>query len=286
MSAAGNLATLLAHRGGRPVFVSSPMGLQQSDRESALVTDLRDRFLVWRADRVLLISEEISRAVRKLHISADRLQMADVVGVDIRRFEAEPSAGAAIRREFGIDDEDELVTTIGALHPRKRHDLLVAALPRVVALRPRAHFLIVGEGPDREALTKQIEAAGMADRVLLVGQRHDVGAILSATDVYVRPGILEGFIGITALEAMAATRPVIAWETEDVRPAITGGETGILVPIANINALSDAIVGLLRDRGLAAAIAQRGRARVEKRFSLPAVAAQLETRYSEVLAGR
>jgi glycosyltransferase involved in cell wall biosynthesis len=286
MSAAGNLATLLAHRGGRPVYVSSPMGLQQSDRESAFVTDLRNRFMVWRTDRVLLISEEIASAVRRLRIASDRLEMANVVGVDIRRFEAEPTAGAAVRQALGVDEQDELVSTIGALHSRKRHDLFVAAAPRVLVARPRARFLIVGEGPERAALTRQLTTLGIADRVTLAGQRHDISAILAATDVYVRPGIVEGFIGITVMEAMAARRPVISWAANDVRPAITDGETGILVPIADVDALADAIVRLLRDRALADAIARRGRARVEERFSLPAIAAELEGRYAQVLRGR
>lgn len=286
MSAAGNLATLLVPRGQRPVFVSSPMGLQQSDREWSVVTDLRDRFLVWRTDRVLLISEEIAAAVRRLGIVPGRLVMANVVGIDIRRFEVPAEAGAAIRRELGIDPDERVVTTIGALHSRKRHDLFVAAAAEVARTYGRTRFLIVGEGPERSPLERRIAELQLAGRVVLTGQRQDVGAILAATDLYVRPGIVEGFIGITVMEAMAARRPVIAFANRDVLPAVTDGETGLLVPIGNASALARAIGRLLDDRALAMALGERGRARVVERFSLPAIAGELESLYAELLRSR
>lgn len=286
MSAAGNLATLLAPRGQRTLFVSSPMGLQQSDRESRFTTDTRNRIVTWRADRVLLISEEIAAAVRRLAVAPERLIMANVVGIDLQRFGAAAEAGAAVRRALGIAPDEHIVTTIGALHSRKRHDLFVAAARQVAASSPSTRFLIVGEGPERAALARQIAEADVGGRVALTGQRSDVGAILAATDVYVKPGIVEGFIGITALEAMAARRPVVAFATRDVRPAITDGETGLLVPIADTVALAHAIISLITDATLATSVAERGRTRVVERFSLPAVATELESLYAELLRSR
>src|SRR5438477_202680 len=81
--------------------------------------------LAWRADRILLISREIEAAVRRLGIAPSRLLAADVVGIDLSRFRAGPEDASAIRAELSIEPQARVVTTIGALHERKRHDLFI-----------------------------------------------------------------------------------------------------------------------------------------------------------------
>jgi glycogen(starch) synthase len=101
--------------------------------------------------------------------------------------------------------------------------------------------------------------------------------------VCVRPGVVEGFIGITVLEAQALGVPVLSFDTEDVRLAITDGETGLLVPRGDVAALAAAVRRLLDDPALAARIAQCGRAHVERTYALPAVVSRLEQLYGQVL---
>ena len=72
--------------------------------------------------------------------------------------------------------------------------------------------------------------------------------LLSATDVYVKPGVVEGFIGITVLEALGLAKPVVAFETEDVKLALTDGETGLIVPNGDVASLAERILYLLAIR--------------------------------------
>jgi glycosyltransferase involved in cell wall biosynthesis len=99
--------------------------------------------------------------------------------------------------------------------------------------------------------------------------------------VYVKPGIVEGFVGVTVLEAMAANVPVVAFDTLDVRAAIVPEVTGILVPSSDTTALSNAICRLLADPQFAEALAVRARVHVGQRFGITTVATNLVHFYSE-----
>ena len=99
------------------------------------------------------------------------------------------------------------------------------------------------------------------------------------------PSAGEGF-GLVFLEAMAAGRPVVAWMTKDVRAAVTNEETGLLVAGQDATKMSDAILRLLNERGVARAMGERGRRRAEESFSLTAVASGLERVYSELVRAK
>lgn len=273
MSAAASVTGLLAPRGTR--VVSSPMGLQNSDREPPLTTLLRNWLMTLGADHVLMISPAINQAMRSLRISSRRLISCQVNAIDLTRFETGPDEACTVRREFGIGPDEPVVTTIGALHPRKSHHLFLAAAAQV----PHARFVLVGEGPLRTELEAQARELDIASRVIFTGQRRDVGALLAATSVYVKPGVVEGFIGITVLEAQAAGKPVVAFRTRDVEEAIVPGETGLIVPTGDTTALAGAIQHLLAHPADAAAMAGRGREFVRHRFGLRHVVDNLERVY-------
>ena len=250
------------------------------------MTELRNIFIVFRAERVLLISHEIAAAVRRLRVPEHRLVTCRVVGIDIERFARSSDVRDAARNDLGIRPEDVVVTTIGFLGPRKRHDLFVRAAAQVPDPVDGRHliFLIAGNGPDRAQLEALVSRLGQQSRVRLLGQRLDVDTLLAATDIYVKPGILEGFIGITVLEAMASRRPVIAFATKDVEAAITDGDTGIIVPSGDVSALAAAVRRLVEDPDEAQRLAERGHARVRERFSLGSVVDELESLYARLTA--
>lgn len=286
MSPAGNLATQLIRRGKRPAIVSSPMGLQASDREPAWLTLARNAMLVLRAERVLVISEEIGRSLAPFRLSPRRIIHCNVNGIDVASF-ATPGAAEleALRSELGVGGA-HVVATIGALHPRKSHELFIRAAAIVHRTHPSVRFLITGEGPERPALTRLIQREGLGGVVILTGSRRDVPRVLALADVYVKPGVVEGFVGLTVLEAMAMRVPVVAFDTLDVRAAIDPGLTGLLVPRGDVAALAAEVGRLLDQPGAARALTERAHAHVGEHFSLDAVVADVERAYNEVLTGR
>ncbi|MDQ4142250.1 MAG: glycosyltransferase [Actinomycetota bacterium] len=193
------------------------------------------------------------------------------------------SRSLQVRRELGVDEGNFVVTTIGNLVPSKSHELFLSAAARVVAQREDVRFFVIGEGSLRAVLEEQIAREGLHDHIRLLGQRTDVDRILAATDIYVRPGIVEGLAGITVFEAQAFHVPVITFDTEDVRVAVSHMETGLLVPRGDVAALSEAIVCLVNDPRLARSLASAARRHVEQRFSIQAVADGLESLYGTLL---
>lgn len=283
MSAAANAAVQMPPRVAGPLYVSSPMGLQQSDREWRAVTAARTFTMIAGADRLFVISPEIDRHLRGLGASGDRIVACDIVGIDAERFDPDPSGRARIRAELGVAADAALVSTIGVLHPRKRHDLFIEAASVLAARSPSARFAIVGGGTERPMLEALAARRGLTPRLTFLGERRDIPDILAASDVYVRPGILEGFIGITVLEAMFVGVPVVTFSTNDVAVAVTDGVTGLSVAELTGSALATAVGSLLADPALAERIASAGRRFARERFALDAVARSLIARYEEAL---
>jgi glycosyltransferase involved in cell wall biosynthesis len=289
-SATASVAINVALRAGRTNeslggvrVISSPMGLQNSPRESPVTTWLRNWFLALGAEQILVISPEIRRHLRRVGASDQSLVDFNFVGLDVETFHASPDDHAAVRQEFDFPTDALIISTIGALHPRKSHELFVEAAALITAQEPRSRFLVIGEGELHAELEQLARARGLAGKLVFTGVRTDVARLLAATDVYVKPGVVEGFIGITVLEALGLARPVVAFETEDVKLALTDGETGLIVRNGDVAQLADRIVYLLRNPSVGSRLGEAGQQLVLDRFDFGVLARRLEDFYLGVL---
>jgi glycosyltransferase involved in cell wall biosynthesis len=264
-------------------LVSSPMGLQNSPRELPVTTWLRNWFLALGAEQILVISPEIRRHLIRVGAREQALVDFNFVGLDVDTFQPSGDDYASVRREFGFPTDALLVSTIGALHPRKSHELFIEAAAQVAAAEPRAGFLVVGDGELRAELEGCATSRGLGARLRFTGVREDIARLLTATDVYVKPGVVEGFIGITVLEALSLGKPVVAFDTEDVKLAVTDGATGLIVPNGDVRQLADRIVYLLRHPEVGLRLGQAGQQVVLDRFDFGVLARRLEEFYQDVL---
>jgi glycosyltransferase involved in cell wall biosynthesis len=265
--------------------VSSPMGLQNSARELPVTTWLRNWFLALGAEQILVISPEIRRHLKRVGAREESLVDFNFVGLDVETFQPSDDDHQSVRREFDFPADALVISTIGALHPRKSHELFIDAAARVNSTEPRTRFLIIGDGELRGALEAHASARGLADRLVFTGLREDVARLLSATDVYIKPGVVEGFIGITVLEALALGKPVIAFETEDVKLALVDNETGLIVANGNVEQLADRTLFVLRNPEVGQRLGQAGQQVVLERFDFGVLARRLEEFYQGVLDG-
>lgn len=263
--------------------VSSPMGLQNSPRELATTTWLRNWFLTLGAERILVISPEIRRHLRSVRAREETLVDFNFVGLDVERMDGGPADQQGVRAEFGFPADARIVSTIGALHPRKSHDLFVDAAGQIAQKLPQARFLVVGGGDLQPQLEEQARQRGLDGRIVFTGVRDDVSRLLTATDVYVKPGVVEGFIGITVLEAMAVNKPVVAFDTQDVKLALTDDVTGLVVPNADVGALADRVVYLLEHPEVGQRLGEAGHQLVLERFHFGILAQKLERFYCGLL---
>ena len=157
---------------------------------------------------------------------------------------------------------------MGRLHKVKGFDVLLAALTRL----PQLHAVIAGDGPDRAALQRLAQQAGVADRAHFLGWRTDTAALLAACDVFVCSSRSEP-LGNVVLEAFSAGKPVVAAMSEGPAWLLGDGSRGILVPSDSGVALAAGIEGMLGNPDMAARMAQAGRRHFETHFAEAAVVA-------------
>jgi glycosyltransferase involved in cell wall biosynthesis len=262
----------------RPPVISTIMGLKMSADESELKTLLRAWGVALGADRLIITAPAIGAAVARLPIRRRRLVEAQVVGLPVPEGEIAP---ADLHTELGLAPGTSLVVTIGRLAPDKSHHLFLEAAALVQAQRDDIHFVVVGGGRLRDDLERRLDELDVRSTATLLGERHDVDAILRAATVCVKPGVVEGFVGMTVLEAQLQGVPVVAFDTQDVRLAIDDGRSGLIVRAGDVAALAQAIMGLVDDEGRAAAVGEAGRRDVEADFSMPVIVDGLLRIYEE-----
>ncbi len=198
---------------------------------------------------------------------------------------------AAFDRAAGTPDpplplpagQGPVVGAISYLIPWKGHEVFLLAAKRMLAVRPDLRFAIVGETifqwrDERDRLERIAQDLGIADRVAFTGHREDVPAVLGAFEVFVMPSLFEPF-GRVLLEAMAASRPIVAANAGGVPEIVVDGETGLLVPPGDDAALAATALALLADPVRARALGEAGRRRVAEAFSLDAQVAGLMAAY-------
>lgn len=206
-------------------------------------------------------------------------------GVDLERFKPmSPDSPEVIasRREFGLSEGDAVVGFIGRLVPQKGLSHLLAAAEILQARYRNIRFVVVGDGPLRTELTTATASSGN-DRFYFLGERSDVPRLLELFDVLVVPSEWEPF-GIVNLEAMAAARPVVAFNVDGIPEAIVHGETGLLVPHRDSRALASAIAQLLDDASLRRRMGVAGRQRVEQMFNVRDMARAYESFYESAVS--
>lgn len=205
------------------------------------------------------------------------VDLAAYEGTDDRRTEI----GAGTRPIVGF---------VGQIVPRKGVQTLIRAFRAVVDRRPDAWLVLVGCAPPGET---EYEAAcrataaelGLEPNVRWIGYRRDVPAWMRTFDLFALPTRSEPF-GKVVVEAMAASRPVVATRVGGIPEIVTGPELGTLIEPDAEGPLADAILGFLSNPARARAVAEAGRRDAHARFSMTTMMGRLQDLYDDVLAGR
>ena len=216
------------------------------------------------AERVVGVTEEVVRfLVDEAKLPPQKVCLVRN-GVDLERFR--PRVGPACQ-ELHLAPGRPVVGTVGRLDPAKDQRSLIRAFRAVVAEVPGAVLVIIGEGPMRRELERDVERHGLAENVRFLGERFDVPALLPCLDVFVLSSVHEG-LPLALLEAMACARPVVVTDVGGVAPVVDRGQAGVVVPAGDVHALAQAIAGLLRDPAHAARLGTAARAIVAARYDL------------------
>jgi glycosyltransferase involved in cell wall biosynthesis len=231
---------------------------------SSLLRSLH-RVLARSTDRAICVSKPACEvAVGGYHV-----EQSEVVynGIRIDRLKnVALGTRSALRRELGLGSTTGVVTVIGRIYPIKGHKRMLEIMARVVRSHSDTALLIVGDGPDRTECEELATRLGITDAVLFIGQRSDVPELLVASDVVAMPSMSEG-LGLVAIEAHAAGRPVVAFRVGGIPDVVTDGVNGTLVADGDLDAFAAGLVALLRDPALRERYGEAGRVNAE-RFTL------------------
>lgn len=229
--------------------------------------------------RTVAISPAVAARLRQAGVPAGRLHTIPsavdpetLVPVSERR---------VTRAAAGLKDEP-LLLVAAALVRRKGIDVLLDALARLAERGHRPPLWVAGDGPERASLQRASETMGLSGQVRFLGRRDDVADLLAACDVFVLPSRREG-LGVAALEAMAARRPVVASRVGGLAEAVADGRTGLLVAPEDPASLADALERLLSDADLRRRLGDAGPARIAEGFLAEQMAGAYEALYRAVL---
>ncbi|CDX46520.1 Glycosyl transferase group 1 [Mesorhizobium sp. ORS 3359] len=210
-------------------------------------------------------------------------------GIDIGAFAAAQHLGppaARLREEFGLESA-EVIMFVGRLTRQKGIPTLLKAVPKVLARRPNARFVLIGpwqsEGPFAVA---ESEISQLGPNVVVVGKRSDIPALLSMADVFAFPTEYREGVPRVLLEAALAGLPIVASRMPGCTDVVQDGWNGHLVPPRDPDALANRIIDLLADRQRAVNMGSRSVDLVRERFALPGVVDQYCDLYREILAAR
>lgn len=235
-----------------------------------------------RVTAIVAVCESIKRGLVVSGVDAGKIEVI-YSGTDLGRFHPGVD-GRRVRAELGLDPEHALVTQVGIRSWRGNDDVL-EAMTRVCHAAPHARLLFVGAPPARVvSLRERAFRRGIGDAVQVLGHREDIPEILAASDLVVDASYAG--LGLTGSlrEALAVETPVIGTNLEGHPELILEGETGLLVPPRNPDALAQAILRMLENPTRAKAMARAGRKRVEAHFSMAQKVQRTEALYERLRA--
>jgi glycosyltransferase involved in cell wall biosynthesis len=226
--------------------------------------------------------------VRELHdveyVPAERLGLI-YNGIDAALF-YRPEVRATMRASLALAPATVAMITIGNLIPYKGHADLIAALRLGAGGLPADWRLFIvgrddGVGAD---LRRQVAAAGLNDRIVFLGERRDIGELLSACDIGLLCSHQEGFSN-AVLEGMASGLPMVVTDVGGNREAVADEDCGFIVPAHDPDRLAQAIVTLSGDAAMRGRFGAAGRARVRERFSIGECVAKYDRFYRAMRDG-
>ena len=239
---------------------------------------------------VIAVSDAIARRwVEHDDLCASGRRSISVIysGVQTEAF-AKRDDPALARLELGLPSTAPIILSVGHLRPVKGHRLLVPMMRHVLNRLPETRLLIAGEGPERDGLEISIRDQGLDGSITLLGRRDDIPLLLEAADVFVFPsyndqsGVGEAF-GMAAIEAMAAAKPVVAFDVPPFDEYLIDGATGHLVSPGDPLALAEAVLSLLGKPQLAFQQGRAARQVVRQRFDIETQATALRSIYEQVV---
>jgi glycosyltransferase involved in cell wall biosynthesis len=286
---AGIIGRLAARHAGVPLVIHAIHGPSFGPFQSA-----RANFLFRTAERRAARATDhftvVADAMRDQYLAAG-IGRPDQYSKIFSGFRLEPYLAAvndpARRAKYGLGPGDFVVGKIARLFEMKGHDDLFAAAPELVRRCPHIKFLLVGDGPWRERFTGMARAAGLADHFVFTGlvPPAEVPSLVGIMDALVHLSLREG-LPRALPQALAAARPVVAYDCDGAREVCLDGRTGFLLRPGDLAGLTDRLCRLAGDPVLRAELGAHGRGFVRENFAVQKMVDDTHALYLRLAAER
>ncbi|MHB8910440.1 MAG: glycosyltransferase family 4 protein [Syntrophales bacterium] len=202
-------------------------------------------------------------------------------GIDLKPFLTGRSPATEAKRVLDIPPAMTVIGTVGRLTAVKGQEVLIRAASELIRRGDDLFLFLLGEGELRRDLEGLTFLLGIADHVRFFGWRPDVAQVMSACDIFCLPSINEG-MGKVLVEAMAMGKPIVASDIGGIRDIVLHGENGLLVPVGDIAAWTEAIGSLCRDPERRRRMGDAGR-RIAPRYSSEEMIKMIDQLYGKLL---
>lgn len=287
--AIGRLAALLAGDARPPIIVHTYHGhvlRGYFDPLRAAAFRQIERWLGRVSTVLIAVSPQVRDDLVRLGVAPPHKFAVVRLGIRLdQRIPSESNGRAETRRLMGIPDERFIVGWIGRMTGIKRTDDVLLALRKLRERGVDASLCMVGDGPERDHVERKARELGIVRHTLFLGYQEDVAQYFAAFDAMVLPSANEG-TPVTAIEALAAGRPVVATRVGGVPDVVRDGEDGFLVEPADVDALADRLTTLAHDPKLRERMGAAGRARVLPRYAVDRLIDDMDRLYRELLAAK
>jgi glycosyltransferase involved in cell wall biosynthesis len=286
--AVGRIAALAAGEARPPIIVHTFHGhvlRGYFDPVRAYGFRLLERWLATKSTALIAVSPQVRDDLVDLGV-APREKFAVIrLGIELdERISAPEGARAETRRQLGVPPDAFVVGWIGRMTGVKNTEEVLAALKLLRDRGIDAYLCMVGDGPDREGLERRAHELGVVKRCLFLGYQEEVARFYAAFDGMILPSVNEG-TPVSAIESLAAGRPVVATRVGGVPDVVEDGEDGFLVDPGATGQLADRLEQLARDPELRARMGERGRSRVGGRYAVARLVDDMDRLYRALLAG-
>lgn len=281
----GLVGRYVARRAGVPVVVQTVHNWYYLDRSvRGRFFRLLERRAARYTDALFFINrEDYDRAVaERLIANARRYFIGNGVDVDGFLAELERADRASVRSELGLDDDEVAIIMVARLEPPKDHETLLRAFAAVRSKGARVRLLLVGHGLATEQVRALARSLGVEREVWFAGRRHDVPALMAASDVVVLSTLHEGF-GRVLVEGALAGKPVVASDVTGTREVVEHRVTGLLVPPRDADALAAALSAVIENDEYARDLARAGHEYAKRSFDERDPARLVGLAYRELL---
>jgi glycosyltransferase involved in cell wall biosynthesis len=253
------------------------------DYPNPLAYFLASRMELWTRkwnDHYIAISNSIKQS-----LEADGVKPQEITlihhGIPIEEFQVEEET-SAIRASLGVPEDAFVIGTVSRLVAVKGLTDLMQAFILLADEHPHIHWLVIGDGPEKETLQAMAREANVDTRVHFAGFRQDVPRCLQAMDVFISPSYSEG-LGLSLLEAMAAKKPVISTMVGGISDFLVDYLNGLVIPTKNPEEIKQNILILMEDESLRVKLAEAGHLTVKKEYTLTHMAMKTKELYRKLI---